>query len=510
MDNINILLCGFLFTLAILMVFLTIYSAITEKTILSATFSCLCAAISVYIVGYGMELYSKNLERMMFWNGFQYIGIPFIPALWLLIAVQFYNRGKHVKTSIVLAIISIPILTVIMRLTNEWHYLFYAKYYIMENGFFPILKLIKGPWYIAHSIYSIFCTSYSSFLYLVLCKKASGYIKRQSMAMIAASTLPVIAFFLDILNMQPYGLDYVPFTVVVSSLLFLNILFSHRFFNLKPLARDKVFECTNDGIIILDTENTVVDFNFAAESIIPDLKNDILYQDIRNVIKDSQLVGAILYPTDNQLEINRGGITRFYHMKTAAVTDKNNITIGSIITITDVTNYVDIVKRLDFLASHDDLTGLYNRRYFIEWSENALKSALSQNQQVSLVMLDLDNFKNINDTYGHQAGDITLKTVSGICSGFVDNIGLLGRFGGEEFVIFLPQKNIEEAAEIAEEMRRNIESCEIKYGNTIIKVTSSFGISGGTMDSINKYLTNADRALYEAKAAGRNCIKIIK
>lgn len=153
----------------------------------------------------------------------------------------------------------------------------------------------------------------------------------------------------------------------------------------------------------------------------------------------------------------------------------------------------------------DPLTGLYNRRYFSSQAEVIQESSKRYEFPVSLVLCDIDNFKSINDTFGHEAGDYVIKDFASKISGFIREGDLLARFGGEEFVLLLPQTKIENAQRFAERLRLIIEQSNLEVRGKSVQYTASFGVSQllkhGDLDfSLNA----ADEALYRAKNEGRN------
>ena len=157
----------------------------------------------------------------------------------------------------------------------------------------------------------------------------------------------------------------------------------------------------------------------------------------------------------------------------------------------------------------DPLTGLYNRRYFSDQAQVIQESSKRYAFPVSLVLCDIDNFKAVNDTFGHEAGDYVIKDFAGKLSGFIREGDLLARFGGEEFVLLLPQTKIENAQKFAERLRQIIEQSDIQVRGKSINYTASFGVSQllnhGDLDfSLNA----ADEALYRAKSEGRNKVKV--
>ncbi|MCX8132208.1 MAG: diguanylate cyclase [Clostridia bacterium] len=163
------------------------------------------------------------------------------------------------------------------------------------------------------------------------------------------------------------------------------------------------------------------------------------------------------------------------------------------------------------LATTDGLTGLFNRRHFFELAENEFERSCREHQPLSLIMMDIDNFKKINDNYGHRFGDQVLKSVAQLCIESMNNNGLIGRYGGEEFIILLSGMTAEEALQFAEKIRKSVEYHRIQNEkDENIKVTVSLGLCSlkESTGSLNTIIEAADNALYEAKKAGRNRVAV--
>ena len=165
--------------------------------------------------------------------------------------------------------------------------------------------------------------------------------------------------------------------------------------------------------------------------------------------------------------------------------------------------------KLKELSEIDSLTGLYNRHTYSEYLKRISASARRSGEPLSLLIIDIDNYKNYNDNYGHAAGDTTLKIISSqLRKSVYRDSDLLARYGGEEFVVALPNTNLREAKDVAERVRKNIESEAIihEYSTDAGVVTVSIGIStikGKVIDTDNLFL-QADKSLYKAKTLGRN------
>jgi len=169
---------------------------------------------------------------------------------------------------------------------------------------------------------------------------------------------------------------------------------------------------------------------------------------------------------------------------------------------------------LEVLATTDQLTGLVNRRHLLNVGERELKQAVRHRFPLSLVIFDIDHFKKVNDNYGHTVGDKVLTEVSRFVKHSLRGTDIVGRYGGEEFVILLPHTSVEAARQKVERIRQDIGSVFVQAGEVKVSVTISSGIAGlleaGQADSLDHLIERADSALYEAKEAGRNQTVIYK
>jgi len=163
-------------------------------------------------------------------------------------------------------------------------------------------------------------------------------------------------------------------------------------------------------------------------------------------------------------------------------------------------------KELRKMVITDELTALFNRRHILELLETELEKAKRYGRNLSLIMMDLDFFKKINDSYGHQFGDEVLKKVGIILQHNTRNLDLVGRYGGEEFLLILPETDLKKAALVAEKLRQKIKNAEIKAGE--FRLTASFGAAQFKDELSQQLIRRADKLLYKAKAEGRDRVKI--
>jgi diguanylate cyclase (GGDEF)-like protein len=169
---------------------------------------------------------------------------------------------------------------------------------------------------------------------------------------------------------------------------------------------------------------------------------------------------------------------------------------------------VELHERVSYQAIHDELTGLANHRRFQEFLAAELERARRFDQDTALILLDIDNFKKVNDTHGHQQGDLVLREVAQVVSANSREIDQPARYGGEEMVVALPQTDMEGAFRLAERMREAIEALRLPLpgGNGTLRVTASFGVASFPAAAAEKdaLIAAADAALYEAKRSGKN------
>lgn len=165
-----------------------------------------------------------------------------------------------------------------------------------------------------------------------------------------------------------------------------------------------------------------------------------------------------------------------------------------------------LFRKVEKLATTDSLTGLYNRRHFMERAESEFQRARRYRRPLSLIMADIDRFKRVNDTYGHGAGDQVLKFVASLARAELREMDVIGRYGGEEFIILMPETGLEGARSLAERFRKRIEETVINVEQAAISITISLGVSvlQEGCETFTALIEAGDKALYEAKAAGRN------
>lgn len=502
----NYFIFSIMFLIWIISIQLTVYIFINRKTIFLPGFLGLNISLAIYSGFYALELIASNLQNMKLFTSIEHIGIFSIPAFWVIMAVRYTDRDKIIKKSFYIKLFIIPVCLMLANFTNEYHHLFYKEYKYNLIYSLHIADLTPGIFYYLGIIYTNLYFLVGNMLYLNNYMKKSNLYKKRSFIILLISCIPWIGYWIYMLRIMPVKIDIVPISLVTLSLLYLYALFNSSIFGTISLARRIIFNDLTDAIILLDKDNLLIEVNRKAEELFHIKNNNIIGREFNYIFKDYKKLLQHVNENGNNLfnlEIEINEQIHYFQGKIDLVKSNNNE--GKIIILSDNTEQIELNKKLEYYATTDTLTGVYNKNYFYEIAVDKIKECFKLNKPVSLIIFDFDNFKNINDSYGHLAGDVVLKKSLEVCKSVLEEKYYIGRYGGEEFVILLNDTTFEKAVEIAENIREAIEKVNIVYENSTINITSSFGVFSCYTEKNLKYLLkNADEALYEAKKSGRN------
>lgn len=212
---------------------------------------------------------------------------------------------------------------------------------------------------------------------------------------------------------------------------------------------------------------------------------------------------------ENSKVVRKNGELRIISWTNNLLKDEQGNIIGILRSGIDITRRKELEQQLIKLATIDPLTGAYNRYSFLEKAQVKLNNSLRHKKDFTFLMLDIDNFKQINDNYGHHIGDEVLKAMVRECKALLRKTDIFGRIGGEEFGIALIETDAKKGLRVAERLRKNLAKLKIKTEKNPIYFTVSIGLA--TLlegeNSIEQIMKRADKALYEAKNNGRNCVR---
>jgi diguanylate cyclase (GGDEF)-like protein len=292
-------------------------------------------------------------------------------------------------------------------------------------------------------------------------------------------------------------------------------ILKYDFLEIRTLARETIFENNFAGMVVLGPGKRIIDYNKAAERFFAAINISLDNSPLEQILaRDPQLLEIFESEKDHDFSLVIDGEERFYEIDVVSLGDTYDGSTRMLKSIRDVTEERKIQQKLEFLATTDSLSGLYNRAEFMNLAQREFAWAKSNNEDLSLLIMDLDNFKIINDTFGHAAGDEMIREMGRIIKASFRKTDIAGRIGGEEFSVVLKNASLEEAKKVAEQFRETVAGRKVMYGGQEINFTISIGVAatgGNTTDNvkdIEDILKMADDALYKAKAAGRNRVAI--
>ncbi|MGD6802036.1 histidine kinase N-terminal 7TM domain-containing diguanylate cyclase [Rossellomorea aquimaris] len=464
---------------------------------------------AVFSFAYIFELTSSTLEEVKFWLGAEYLVMPFIPGFLLWMCVRY--AGIELRQRHLYLLFLPPIITVFTHHTNELHHLYYTSIRLRADTSFSTVELTYGPLFYVHALYLFLCLATSMVLLLLQLKKSPFRFRMQIVLMVLGLFVPIAANYFYVNKYSHTGIDLGPVSMSLSFILHGIALLSYQMFNVLPIAREKIFDSMREGVVVLDQRGAVLDYNQAMLKVVPEFNPLAVGKSIHKVLKNPRLAALICKGKECDYECSIEGSVEHYQVRFSPVFHKNKEVIGSIITFMNISERVILQDKLKKLASFDGLTKVYNRTYFLDKAESLLNSSVSG---ASLILFDIDHFKQVNDTYGHEAGDLVLSQVAREAKSHLRADDLLGRYGGEEFIILLPETTPEDAFLIANRLRISIAACLVKVDRSPVQVTSSFGISyigaseAFSLDHLKLTIGKADQALYAAKRNGRNNIQV--
>jgi diguanylate cyclase (GGDEF)-like protein/PAS domain S-box-containing protein len=497
----------------------------------SFTLSLLLFSMSIWAAGYALSWLDFPLQIKTFLLYLTYIGITAVPTLFMIFTFSFSGYEEWFRARILLLLAVEPLVMLILVWTNGYHHLAFSSMHLMGRDGLSWLDLSRGPWYWINLVYS-YGMILAGMLVLVYGMLRSGpLLKNQYRFILLAAMAPWAMSMYYEYSLKASQMDLAPLSFGLSGILFTYSVLRNRFLNIVPVARSQIIESMSDGILVLDRQNRIVDLNPAMEGYLSRKPASLLGIPASEVMDawlqdvDSLLNG---HETRAELRISRSP-SRYMDLRVTPIYDRHQLLTGRLLVFHEVTDRKTVEKRLRYAnerlqsqlieigtlqsklraqAIHDPLTDLFNRRYLDETLDRELARASREGYPLCVIMMDIDHFKQMNDTHGHEAGDLVLKALAKTLSLRNRRGDFACRFGGEEFVVVMPNIAIDTAYRRAEELRTALNRLSVPFENYRLTITISMGIAcfptnGEDRESL---LRAADRAMYAAKKAGRDYI----
>ncbi len=393
-------------------------------------------------------------------------------------------------------------------------------------------RQVMGPLFLAHTAYSYVLVGLG-YAYLVRrVWSAAGVFRRQAGVVLASGVLSTAGNVVAVAGQADgKGMDVTPLFFLVSGLVSCWAIFRLGLLRLVPVAREQVVDTVTDAVLVVDPLDVLIDLNPAASRLLCRLRPELQGVDVMgrplSYVAGTRAVAALQ-------QVQRADGHRlaevapdfWIDVRDTAVSDARGRPLGRILVIRDVSEQqlrqaaveqlnrqlAEQVREIERLraelaeeAVRDPLTGLHNRRQ-LERTLAAERRHRAGDLESAVVVVDIDRFKDVNDRFGHAAGDEVLRAVAGVLRRATRDGDTVARMGGEEFVLVLPGAGAGRAVERAEEIRRDCAALQHVLGGETVTVTVSAGVAAGPVGGARSdaLLAAADRALYSAKASGRN------
>lgn len=472
-------------------------------------FGWLALAETIWTLGYVFQRFSPTLTTQLFWNNVQFLGAVTSPLAFFFFSQCYTRRETRIPPGWrVLMLVTLALLGLIW--SDSLHHLFRVQPHLVPSEPLPALVFSNGPLFFLYPLIGYPLLIAGAYRIAVNYVTAPRIFRLQIATVLVGVLIPWVTTVITWLNLVPLRLHEVtPLTFGISNLIVGWALFRFGLFDLIPVAYATLVESMADGILVVDGEERILDMNLAAQKmlgfhLLPSLgmRLSTVQWPLAALLKPSQPPSPF-----QELEITPGGESRWVEVRLISLQDNAHTTQGRLILLHDITERKQTETRLKEMALTDYLTGVYNRRHFFALADTEFERSRRTGHPLSVILLDIDHFKTVNDTLGHAAGDRALQALAQHCRAHLRPYDVLARYGGEEFILLLPTTNENDAYAIADRLRVGLAQEADFNPPGLAPVTISAGIadlSTCQAETLDHLIECADSALYRAKQQGRD------
>lgn len=484
----------------------------------------LCS-LAIWSFAYAMITFSNDLETKKFWLRVENVGILSQPVFWIIFILGYSRQGRALNWVYIALLSIVPAVSMMMIASDRWFHLYYSSVKLLDGNYGPLV-IERGPWYGVAVFQAYALDLIATILLIWRFIQFRNIFRTQLVFLIVAALIPlftnvgyqVVSIFLPSLFL-PVDLTPISFTISIS--LISSGIFRTRLLDLVPIARDVVMEHIPEMVFVVDAHDRVLDVNTVAEKWLGMTRDQIIGKDPIEIFgKWPELYNRFLTTEKTREEVKIYGDPPLTLEVVITPLYNNEKINGRVVLAYDITKRKQLeldlkakIIEIDSLrvqlqdqAIRDSLTGVFNRRFLAEALEREIAKANREDMPISIVMMDVDHFKSFNDTYGHKCGDAVLRDLAGFLTKNSRHGDIVCRYGGEEFVILMPEASFQNAFDRAQSWQQAYASKTIEYEDKALKVTFSAGVASYPQHGPNgeTILHAADHALYESKSNGRN------
>ena len=474
-------------------------------------------------LAYACELSGGTPAAQIFWGEVKYLGIVVVPYAWLVFALRYTGWDGWFTARVFALLALVPAVTAGLALTNGTHHLVRRYEELPGPGQPP--EVLAGAWFWVHTGYSYLLLAAGTLLLLSALFRRNRPYRGQGIAVAVGALVPWAANGAYVFSSRLVSdLDPTPFAFALTGGVLLWGCLHSRLLDLTPIAREAVVEEMGDGLIVADEWGRVLDTNRAARHALGLTEPDASGVNLAGLLP-ALFARRPQEPASEPTEMYLGeGRNRgFYEVKVSPLDTGGGVPVESIVVVLrDITERKkseealrESQEHLSHQALHDPLTGLPNRYLLESRLEESVPEPLDSGSFTAILFVDLDGFKEVNDSLGHLAGDAVLRAVAERLEAGVRPRDTAARFGGDEFCILLARvSGVTEAARIAERLGRSLGAPFSVGGSAdVVRVTASIGVAVRPPQSSHRspeeLLREADAAMYRAKSKGGALYEVV-
>jgi diguanylate cyclase (GGDEF)-like protein len=445
---------------------------------------------SGWCISQGLIVAGVSLEAKIVWMTWHFVFSIFMPVIWLFLVRAVTGLPVKVPRVFAFLVIGFALFSVLVVLTNSAHHLMFAKLTLQPGRM--LLDIEYGAFFSFFAVINYAQIILGMVLLVRRWQLERGARRTEMVLWLSCVILPTVADIASFVFPETFkDIEPGPLLFAITALIAAWSLASKRVFRIEPVALELVFESLHDGVLILDRFGRVAQLNSAAKSFANASLKDVIGVPVQEVLKNWTL--QTLEP--QTLEVNLPNSEKYLEYTLSSLVGG-----GFVVIVRDVSEVRLYQRSILELGLRDPLTGLANRRAFFDRAEQAIALAKLEHQQVFIAFLDLDDFKPVNDQFGHEQGDVLLREVAARLENLVGTNGLVARVGGDEFVILLEHldRNQVVALMAAIEFSLN-EAFSLNVGT--VRIGVSVGLAEFPKDGagVAALLDTADGEMYKRK-----------